>query len=302
MPVQPSTRLTVGPSASGFALLAVLWLITAAGLVVATTLALSGMDQLKSRNRIILTRAEWAAEACTEIVQAEWGDTTKTTAPSTAPTDSVDLGRDTWCTWRLENPAARVNLNLADAAMLRQLLGSDSLTDAVLDWRDPDDDVREAGAESGWYLAHRRRPPRNAPFASVEELALVKGMDSAAMARAGSLFTVRGTGLIDVNQAPDAVLEALPGIEGEARFVIHARRQQGRRLQSLDELLSLLSASGQAPILARYADLQSRLTFQPGQLIVQVTAGVRGYAVSAHVTLTAVPLPARLAVVRRETW
>jgi type II secretory pathway component PulK len=73
--------------------------------------------------------------------------------------------------------ASKLNLNTATLDMLRQLPGmTDELAGAIIDWRDTDDEVTQNGAESETYLA--RRPAyacKNAPFETVEELALLNG-------------------------------------------------------------------------------------------------------------------------------
>src|SRR6266540_5538711 len=99
----------------GFALLAVLWMLTALVLLAAAALAVARTGSQATRNRILLARAEWAREACGEILLRRWASPP---APPTARLDSVDLGRGTWCTAALDDPSSRLNLNLADRAAL----------------------------------------------------------------------------------------------------------------------------------------------------------------------------------------
>ncbi|MCU0635076.1 MAG: general secretion pathway protein GspK [Gemmatimonadaceae bacterium] len=54
----------------------------------------------------------------------------------------------------------------------------DSIAAALLDWQDADSEPRAAGGEASWYVAAGRLPPRNAPIEAVEELALVRGLES----------------------------------------------------------------------------------------------------------------------------
>jgi general secretion pathway protein K len=74
--------------------------------------------------------------------------------------------------------SAKLNLNTVDEATLGRLLPSEpQIVDAVLDWRDADDEPRAEGAEADWYLT--LKPPykaRNAAFQTVEELLLVRGV------------------------------------------------------------------------------------------------------------------------------
>jgi len=73
--------------------------------------------------------------------------------------------------------ASKLNLNTATLAMLRTLPGmTEEFAAAIIDWRDTDDDVTPSGAESSAYA--QKTPAykaKNAPFESVEELALVSG-------------------------------------------------------------------------------------------------------------------------------
>lgn len=87
-----------------------------------------------------------------------------------------------------EDESARLNLNallVADkmgADMGRNLLKglpgmTDEIADKILDWLDPDDEPREFGAESSYYLALTPSyTPANGPFTTIEELLLVGGV------------------------------------------------------------------------------------------------------------------------------
>ncbi|KPK82646.1 MAG: hypothetical protein AMJ81_09660 [Phycisphaerae bacterium SM23_33] len=75
--------------------------------------------------------------------------------------------------------ASRVDLNAADEKQLSQLAElTESQVDAILDWRDGDDQARPGGAEGGFYQ-HLKFPYqiRNGPFRTLHELLLVRGID-----------------------------------------------------------------------------------------------------------------------------
>ena len=103
---------------------------------------------------------------------------------------------------------------------------------AMVDWVDPSDDVTvlpwvhgdSEGAKNDYYLS--LTPPylcKNAPFDSLDELLMVKGMNREILdGRPGDpnadikpldgmrdCLTVYGDGMIDINQAPSLVLQAL---------------------------------------------------------------------------------------------
>ncbi len=77
----------------------------------------------------------------------------------------------------LVDEAAKLNLNTATVDMLRMLPGmTDAFAASIKDWRDTDEDLTTNGAESTIYA--QKSPAykaKNAPFESVEELALVHG-------------------------------------------------------------------------------------------------------------------------------
>ncbi len=291
----------------GFALLAVLWLTAALSVIAGMTLAVARTGLEASRNRILLERAGWAREACVELLLGRWAlmDDSLATAERMkrlqAPLDSVDLGRATWCSVHLEDPSARLNLNLADRTQLHALLGSDSLADALLDWRDGDDLARPNGAERRWYRSHHRPEPTNRPFASVGELLLVRGFESADSGHLASRLTVRGRGTINLNAAPPDVIQAALALPSETLATLLRRRDLGLKLTGLDELIGLSPPVARRELSARYQELLQRVSVVPTGLVALVSGRIEGSPLAASAALTLVPLPERLAVIRRET-
>jgi general secretion pathway protein K len=282
-------------SRRGFALLAVLWTLTAVTILTGAAITVAWLGSATTRNRISLARAAWAREACGEILQARYAQDASIHA-----LDSVDLGRGTWCTASLEDPSVKLNVNLADRQQLMAVLQTvvhrsravDSLLDALLDWRDPDAVPRPVGDESSGN--------RNGPLAEVDELRYVRGFTEALVASLAPFLTMRGTGAINVNAAPPEVLAALPGITEETVRLMTMHR--GRTpLPNADALAGLLSPGARATLLASYPDFVRAAVFAPQQLVGVVTGGVRGTPITARVTLTMVPVAGRLAVIRRET-
>ena len=284
-------------SRRGFALLAVLWVLTALSVLGGVALAVARTGSQTTRNRILLARAGWAREACVEILLARYAQN-----PAVRAVDSVDLGRGTWCRVTLEDPAAKLNLNLGSREQLVAVLNFvsrvsvaavDSLADALLDYRDPDTIPRPFGAETATN--------RNGPLADVAELAYVRGFDSSLVDRLTLVLTTRGPGVINVNAAPPEVLATLPGMTDEAIRVLLGGRASGRPIRSADDFAALLSKSARSALLTAYPDFVRAATFAPAQLVARVEGGVRGTPIVARATLTLVPLPDRLAVIRRET-
>jgi type II secretory pathway component PulK len=278
----------------GFALLAALWLIVAITAVMAATLAGTRTGLTASQNRIALTRGGWAAEACGAILEARYS-----AHSNVRVIDTADLGEGLWCTGRLEEPADRVNLNVASSEQLRSLLESDSLSDALLDWRDPDTLARADGAEQRWYLQHDRLPPRDGPLAAPAELRLIRGFDSITVAKLLPFITTYGDGRIDLSTAPVEVIVTLPGLGAEAWSVLDHGRASGTPLDGLESLASALSPGGRALLLASQRELQQATTFAPALFEGTFAGGVRGLRIVGHRSALLVPVGTRLAILRR---
>jgi hypothetical protein len=103
-----------------------------------------------------------------------------------------------------------------------------------------------------------------------------------------------------VNAARIEVLRLLPGMSEEAALVLISRRGS-RSLRSADELAGVLSRSSRMLLLNSYPEFVRATVFEPQQLLATVEGGVRGTPIVARATLTMIPAPGRLAVIRRET-
>ncbi len=280
----------------GFALLSVLWLLTTLSLVGAVSLTIARVGAEISSNRVLLLRAGWAREACAEILVGRYA-----ASGALVEIDSLELGRGTWCRVSVEDAAGKLDLNRAPRELLHAILNSDSLTDALLDWRDGDDAVRQNGAEAEWYRSKGRRAPRNGPLLDLGELEFVRGFDRAMVDSLRPLITVRGAEVIDVNAASASVLSALPGFGQEAVSQVVRRRETEQRIRSADELLSLLPPSARQALLLRYQEFNLYAGYQPSRVTVRVEGRIARSPLVSAARVTMVPLPRRLAVIRRET-
>lgn len=286
----------------GFALLTALWTVAVLGLLVGVSLRLASVGAAVSRNRVALTRGGWAREACIEILlSGDYPSTLPPVHPSTRPpVHPTDLGRGTWCRVELEDAGARLDLNLAQPAALRTLVGNDSLADALLDWRDPDDIPRPLGAESAWYHGEGRRLPRNAPFAAVNELRYVRGFTDSTLQSLAPFLTTRGAERLNLNAAPARLLATLPGFGFEAVQAVERGRLAGNPVSGTDHLAGLLSPPAREGLLAHYAELGRRASYHTESYTAKVEGGVRGAAPVARAVVLLAPNGNRLAVTRRE--
>lgn len=100
---------------------------------------------------------------------------------------------------RIMAESGKVDINAAGEELLTAVLSyatadenrQQQLLDAIIDWRDADDEPRPEGAEKKQYRqAGRPYPPGNAPFQSLEELQLVLGMDDELFERIRPWLTV----------------------------------------------------------------------------------------------------------------
>lgn len=252
----------------GFALITVLWLITALVGIVGLSLSAVRLGNQATTNRLVLARGRWAAEACGAIAQARW------VQHRFIDTATIDLGRGAHCAWRAEDLTAMVNLNVADPEVLHSLGASEAFVRALVERR------------------------RLTPLEAIEEAAALPGFDSTLI---GAL-TVDGPGTVNLSAAPRRVLATLPGLRSEAVDRLLYAREVGRPITNLDELAAQLSPPGRAALLARYADLVRATTFSSPQLELTLSGWVDGFAPRAQIELSVVPLTDRLAVVRRRQW
>ncbi len=121
---------------------------------------------------------------------------------------------------RIFAESGKVDINTAGEAQLSALLqwaiGNDGfeqqrLLNAILDWRDADDETRMQGAERRQYrLAGRSYGPSNTAFQTLEELQLVLGMHPALFERMRPYLTVySGAAELDVRNAAPELLDIL---------------------------------------------------------------------------------------------
>ena len=281
----------------GFVLITVLWTMVLLAVVAGLALSVARQGFLASRNRIVLARAEWAAEGCLELLRQRLHG-----APSLRLLDTTRLGATGWCRAEVTDPASAIHPGLLDSVSLVALLGDTVRAASFLDWTDGDTVSRPAGAERSWYVARRRTPPRDAPVASVRELTMIRGFEDVPIALLDRRFTVHGSGRLNPNLADAGVLAAIPGLGAGVARQLRSRRQFGQEARSLDQLAMMVSPTERGAMEAHWGALTQRLEFSPSHLLVQLEGGVDGYALRARETVLLAVLPERVAILRREVW
>lgn len=179
----------------GAVLLIVIWAIAIAAVVTASIQLFSTRQATLGRDAVARTQARWAARGGVEQMLAVMESHTvlpeaddawamvkdmEYVSAGTLLNASYDIrhqidGRD-WAGPMDEH--AKFNINVADATLLNTLRDiTPDVIDAILDWRDADEEPRSQGAEEAFY-ANLRFPykPRNDFFQTVDELELVAGI------------------------------------------------------------------------------------------------------------------------------
>ena len=171
---------------------------------------------------------------------------------------------------------SRLNVNVTSLEELAKLDGmTPDVAAAIIDWRDPDNQVTPGGAEAEYYLSLQPPyQPRNGPFQTVRELLMVRGVspelllgsdrhqngmlgdldESATESRAevqdmgwASLLTVdstvdnvtaTGQERVNVQSADEQALTGVRGITPETARAIVAYRGQ-HRFESIADLLDV---------------------------------------------------------------
>lgn len=295
----------------GFALLLVLWMLVGVA-AIGLGLVSSGRSTVAaSTNRVLLARGAWWADGCLARARAVIDDTlrspTKVAEAAWRSLDSVIAFSQitaAGCYLEARPTGVALDVNNATAEQLTLVFQSmgvraehaDSIADAILDWEDPDDTPRLAGAESAWYREHGEALPRNGPIAAREELSLVRGVRS--VPGIDSLLDVEA-GRTLIGRAPMAILAALPGFGPEA--IARASALGAVAPHDLLEFSTLLSPAARAELLAQFPALQKLVTFSPDAWIITSRASVGSPAVTSTIEVRLVRSGPRAAVVRRRS-
>ncbi len=90
-----------------------------------------------------------------------------------------------------------------------EIANPEDLTDALIDWIDPDSDLRPFGAEGDYYQREKGFACKNGKLDSLDELLKIKGFTSEIVKKIKPHLTVMGGEKINVNTAGSEVLMSL---------------------------------------------------------------------------------------------
>jgi DNA uptake protein ComE-like DNA-binding protein len=180
--------------ARGSVVVVVVWSVAIAAVMVAATQIVTYRQAVVGRESLARVEARWAARAGLEQMIALMEFHTAAPNPDdplavVRDMEAMALGEVATGTWSISHfndgvewagprdEGAKLNVNVATRAQLSNIPGmSPDVVDAIVDWRDANDNVEGLGAESDYYtnrsMGYR---PRNGPFRSLAELELVAG-------------------------------------------------------------------------------------------------------------------------------
>ncbi len=212
----------------GFALVVVLCVMAILALVVGSVIATGRTEVRLAHSRRDIAALQAIADGALNITILRMLNTSAALQP---PADATPFtvpfaGYDVRVT--VQDESGKIDLNMAGEELLRLLflsVGSNletaqTLTDRILDWREPGLGKRLNGAKADDYRAAGfAYGPRNGPFESLEELKLVMGMTPQLFDAVAPALTIYSqTAGVDPTLASVGVLQVLRGI-GDSGFV-----------------------------------------------------------------------------------
>lgn len=245
----------------GSALLVVLWVVALLSFMVITSLLVVRQDVERVGARQQVFRARQLAEMGVAMAShPAIKDTDPLLRQEVSDFESFEAVITT------EESRLRVNSLLNDQyrAVLERVFTTwgltppeaEALVNSLMDWADPDDFVRLNSAERRQYEAEGiLGRPYNQPLRSVEEMALVWGMDRLTAVKPdwGDWVTFHGSGKLDLNEAPAELLAAFLGIPlSRAESFVQQRHgldgiphtEDDVRAPTVEEALAGLGVSG----------------------------------------------------------
>ena len=178
----------------GSVVVVVVWAVAIAAVLVAATQIVTFRQAVVGREALARVQARWAARAGVEQMIAIMEFHLENADPDDpmAPVRDMEehaLGSTGTGTWDIRHfldgiewagpldEGAKININTATRAQLTNLPNiTPDVVDAIVDWRDADNNVGQLGAERDYYSGRSMGyAPRNGNFRSIAELELVAG-------------------------------------------------------------------------------------------------------------------------------
>lgn len=232
-------------AARGLALVAVLWVVAALSLLVASLLAVSRAGTAAATTHAALVRASALGDAGIQLALVEWPHEVLIQGVHHFRAHYHFDGHD--IAVELLPASAYVDLNRAPLELLSELFRSGGglddarahqLGERVIDWRDADDVAQDGGSELDPYVAAGLAVrPRNGSFQSKEDLLQVAGISLDLFARIEPFITVwSGSSGVDPHFAPVPVLAILAGGDQALAQGLAAQRERLGKLTDTTRL------------------------------------------------------------------
>jgi general secretion pathway protein K len=255
-----NTACSLAARENGVVLIALLWIFIALSAIALSFARESRVEVTAALNTESLDKAYYIAragisETIYRLVYQRFSTRPRQPGLENEPTP-LELGRITGefgggrYQVNIQDESGKINLNTVSEQQLRALVlatgippnDADSITDSIMDWRDPDDAHRMNGAEDEYYQA--LDPPyssKDGRIDTTEELLLVRGVtpeyfygkpekteDGALVYKYGlsrylTVYSARNQ--ININYAPLPVLLSIPGMLPEIAGMIYEKRQ-----------------------------------------------------------------------------
>lgn len=176
--------MSLRPDNRGLILIAVLWIVVLMTTLVAVMSQTSRLNMKMAGVALDDLRCKWACRGGTEyaiaVLNEDYRDTDcLSDLWSDNPDDLNDVTLERCeLTIRVVDEAGKLNVNTVTKQQLMALpYMENEIADAILDWRDNNDNPRAEGAEGGYY-ENLEFPytVRNGPFRTIRELLAVNGM------------------------------------------------------------------------------------------------------------------------------
>ena len=218
----------------GIALITVMWMVAFLTVMAASVTVLARSDIQLARNVVGVAQARSEAEGGIYYAVTRLIDTSNTKWIGNGSVYRVPVsGMKVEVT--VQDEAGRIDLNVADADLLRSLFIAggadpelaDECADAVMDWRDEDQLRRTHGAEWDDYAeAGLAYAPRNGPFLDIGELQLVLPVTQTLFRAVRPALTIySGSRGVNPALAPSMAMLAISGSDPEVVDQYMARRQ-----------------------------------------------------------------------------
>lgn len=245
--------------ARGVAFILVLWVIAMLSILLGSFALVARTENLQSRHLFDTTQARYAAEAGLNLAVFELRKADPL-ARWVADGRPYTFGYgDAVLEVRITDDSGKIDLNAGNnGELLANLFAArgvpvdqaQALSDAIMDWRDPDDDTRPNGAEIAQYkAAGLSYGPTNAPFDTVSELQQVLGMTYALYEKVEPSLTIysgRSTPSAAYASSPETLV-AMGCTPEQAQQLI----QQRQAVAPADMAAAgLLGCDGTSPVMA----------------------------------------------------